>query len=422
MTPRRPETVRTSPTGAAPAPTPQELDRLFAARLRSEPSPLLDSRRGDVLFDAGLAGRWTLTVDEGTLTVRRTAAVRPRTTVVSDARTLADVVSGLRSGAYAFLDGAVTVRGDLGLALALDGAFEPSDEVSQEDREQHVRADVVTPLGVPTAYLEAGPPGAPPVILLHGLGATNASLLPLMRDLSRDHRVVAPDLPGFGASAAPRWNYSPRVYVRWLAAFARAAGMRRFAIAGNSLGGRIAIEAGLRLPDRVSGLVLLCPSPAFRRLRQFVPLVRAVPAGLASLAPLPVNHAAVVRGIRAMFAEPERLPDSWYDAGADEFLHVMTDRSHRRAFLSNLMAIYTESSRGPGGFWTRLRRLEVPSLFLWGDRDVLVPSAFAGHVTRAVSTARSIVLDDCGHVPQFEHPELTASLARELLTEIGAAG
>lgn len=47
--------------------------------------------------------------------------------------------------------------------------------------------------GVRTGYLDAGPPGGPPVVLLHGLGATNASMLPMLADLAAEHRVLAPD-------------------------------------------------------------------------------------------------------------------------------------------------------------------------------------------------------------------------------------
>ena len=67
-----------------------------------------------------------------------------------------------------------------------------------------VRFQTVAVDGFNVFYREAGPRDAPPVILLHGLGATNASMLPLLADLARDHRVIAPDFPGFGASGAPR--------------------------------------------------------------------------------------------------------------------------------------------------------------------------------------------------------------------------
>jgi pimeloyl-ACP methyl ester carboxylesterase len=130
-----------------------------------------------------------------------------------------------------------------------------------------------------------------------------------------------------------------------------------------------------------------------------------------------MSHRAVVAGIKLMFAKPTRLPESWYAAGADEFLRVMRDWPHRRAFYATLRQIYVEEPFGTRGFWTRLRRVTAPALFIWGARDRLVPSAFARHVTTALPNSRSVVLPDCGHVPQFELPERTLELTREFLSD-----
>jgi len=58
----------------------------------------------------------------------------------------------------------------------------------------------------------------------------------------------------------------------------------------------------------------------------------------------------------------------------------------------------------------------APTLFVWGDSDWLVPSSFERHVVAAVPGAESVVLPECGHVPQFEHPQQTIDLVREFLT------
>jgi pimeloyl-ACP methyl ester carboxylesterase len=192
-------------------------------------------------------------------------------------------------------------------------------------------------------------------------------------------------------------------------------GIRSTAIVGNSLGGRVAIESALTDPGSVTRMVLLCPSPAFRRMRQFVPLVHLLSPD-AVIVPQPVPHRLVVLSIRRMFSRPDRLPGPWYDAAADEYLRIMRSYRHRRAFYAALRQIYLEPAYGEEGFWDRLPRLQIPALFVWGDRDRLVPSSFAHHVLAAVPRAESIVLPDCGHVPQFEHPETTVSLVRDFLT------
>ena len=385
------------------------LDALFSARLRLGVGSALADQRGAVVFASPPAGAWTVLLDEGRVRLRRGAVPKPRATVTADPAVLASVLEGRISGVEAFLSHGLIVRGDLALAMQMDGAFDVGVRPVT-----HPVARVRNVLGVRSAYLEAGPRDAPPVVLMHGLGATNASMLPLLADLATDHRVIAPDFPGFGASGAPRWRYRAQDLARWLDAFLTIVDARPAALIGNSLGGRVAIELGLTSPDAVSRMVLLCPSPAFRRLRQFTPLVRVLPPD-AVVPPLPLPHRAIVGGIRAMFSEPSRLPQSWYDAAADEHLRVMRSYWHRRAFFSALKQIYMEEAFGDHGFWDRLPKLATPALFIWGDRDRLVPASFERHVVAAVPDAESICLADSGHVPQFEHPEETARITREFL-------
>ena len=83
------------------------------------------------------------------------------------------------------------------------------------------------------------------------------------------------------------------------------------------------------------------------------------------------------------------------------------------SFFSSAREIYLEEPHGDDGFWDRLPSLSRPAMFVWGDRDWLVPSRFARHVVNALPKARSVVLEDCGHVPQFELPERTHALIRE---------
>ncbi len=391
-----------------------DLDMLLSTRLRRGlAGSVLEKRTATIVFVAGEGGVWTVDIANGRGGVRRGSASRPTLVVRSTAEVLADVVSGRGSGVQAFLDGRLTVRGDLALSLQLDGLF-----AADAERSPHLpRSRQVLAMGVRTCYLEAGPPDAPPVLLLHGLGATNASMLPLLADLSVDHRVLAPDSPGFGASSAPRGPYSPTWFAAWAEAFQRVTGSRGAVLIGNSLGGRIALECGHANPRSVRALVLLAPSPAFRRLRQYIPLVRLLSPQLARL-PLPVTHRMVIEGIRAMFSDPERLPQAWYDAAADEAVRVLSDRAHRVAFFSCARQIYLEDAYGRAGFWQRLPGLLPPAMFLWGDRDRLVPSSFARHVADCLPGAGQVVLEDCGHVPHFEHPAETIAMIRGFLEHL----
>ena len=390
----------------------EDLETLLVRRLRRAVAGSVVARKtATVVFDTGHS-QWTVDLHGESRRVRRGAAHRPSLVVRGTQEVLREVIAGRASGVHAFLDGDITVRGNLALALQLDGLFE--DAAGEARPAQFPRARSVEAMGIRTAYLEAGPADAPPLIMLHGLGATNASLLPCLADLATDHRVIAPDLPGFGESAAPAASYSAPWFAAWLEALQHELGARRAVLLGNSLGGRIALEAGLTHPRSVEALVLLTPSPAFRRLRELVPAVRLLRPELASV-PMPLNHRLMVAGIRTMLSEPDRLPRAWYDAAADEGMRVFGSRAHRVAFFATARQIFLEEAHGERGFWDRLPGLQPPALFVWGDRDRLVPASFARHVTNALPDARSVVLTDSGHVPQFEHPELTNALVREFL-------
>jgi len=402
---------------AHPAPVPSvrrlaalpNLDALFSARVRQGVGAALAHARGKVVFTAPPVGSWTVHLDEGRVRLSRGAVSHPDTVVSAEPTTLAAVLDGRISGIEAFLHHGLTVRGNLALSLQMDSAFDVGARPVT-----HPVARVRTVLGVKTAYLEAGPRDAPPVILLHGLGATNASMLPLIVDLARDHRVLAPDFPGFGASSAPRWQYRAADFAGWLEVFQDEVKAKPAALVGNSLGGRVAIEAGLQNPSSVERMVLLCPSPAFKRMRHFVPLVRLLPPD-AVVTRIPLGHRAIVAGIRVMFSKPDRLTRQWYDAAADEHQRVMRSYRHRRAFMATLRQIYLEEAFGDHGFWDRLPQMTTPALFVWGDHDRLVPASFERHVVAAVPHAESVVLHDCGHVPQFEHPTETADLTRTFI-------
>jgi pimeloyl-ACP methyl ester carboxylesterase len=398
------------------------LDRLFALRARStadgarlesalrarvaRPSGRAATRDARIVFDAGRAGAWTVRLRRSGVTLARGRTRNASTRLFADAATFAQVLEGRLAGVEAFLAGRLLLRGNIALALELDDLLEPARRDPRSPRVHRVRAD-----GVRTFYLEAGDRDAPPVLLLHGLGATSASFLPTLWDLARDHRVFAVDLPGFGESGKPVRALHAAYFARWAIAFLDALGIERAHLVGNSMGGRVALEVALRAPDRVDRLALLCPSLAWRRYRVAVGLVRLLRPEIA-VTPLPMLHALVVGALRVMFAHPERIPQAAMQGAADEFLRVFATPRGRIAFFHAAREIYLEDPHGTRGFWDRLPHLARPALFLFGDRDRLVPKSFMRHVQRAVPAATCEVIRECGHVPQFEHPDATNARIR----------
>jgi pimeloyl-ACP methyl ester carboxylesterase len=377
----------------------------------AHPSDRSVGRRARIVFDASPTGAWTVDIRDGAATLTEGRATRAAATIVSDAPTLVEVLTGRMAGVEAFLSGRLYPRGNIALALELDDLLNPATRHPRSPTCRRVWTGRIS-----TFYLEAGPPGAPPVVLMHGLGATSASFLPTLWDLSRDHHVFAVDIPGFGETTKPLRPLHPRYLAQWTIAFLDAVGLERSHLVGNSMGGRVALEVALLAPARVDRLALLAPSLAWRRYRAAVGLVKLLRPELAAV-PLPLLHRQVVSFVRSLFARPERLSDAAVHAAADEFVRVFSTPRGRIAFFHAAREIYLENPHGSHGFWDRLQALSRPALFIFGDKDWLVPSRFLRHVYQAVPAARCETFQDCGHIPQFEFPELTTSRIRQFFAE-----
>ena len=360
--------------------------------------PWDEEAKADLVLDAGAAGSWTVRARGRHIAVSFGAAPRATATVYTDAETLAEVLEGTRCGAETWLKGFLRLRGSIALAMKLEGLIDVTRPRSFPQPRR------ITAAGVDTFYLEAGE--GPPVLLLHGLGAMAASMLPTMMALSDRYRVVAVDLPGFGESSKPIRRYHAEFFAEYVVKLLDELGIERAHLVGNSMGGRISLEVAMSHPDRVDRLALFAPAMAFRRFRQFVPLVKMLRPEL-GVVPIIVPRATVMTVLKQIFSQSDRVATSWYDAAVDEFLRVFAQPRARISFFSAAREIYLDDPFGYGGFWNRVRDLSRPALFIWGDRDILVPAKFARHVEATVPEAKSIVLPDCGHVPQFEHPEVT---------------
>jgi pimeloyl-ACP methyl ester carboxylesterase len=310
----------------------------------------------------------------------------------------------LRGGMNAFRRGRLQIRDNLHLGVGFLAATSGADEPGRLEL-----ARVRTAMGN-IAVARAGHPDAEPVVMLHGLGGTKASFLPPVAALADEYRVYSIDMPGFGDSVKPlRAGYDPRFFARAVCGFMDAAGIERAHLIGNSMGGRVAFEVGFRHADRVNRIVGLTPSLAWLRDRPWTPLVKALrpELGLIQITPRPVIEQAVRR-----FVPGGR--DGWSAVGVDEFLRAYMQPRGRAAFYAALRNIYLDEPKGDEGFWTRLRELQNESLFVWGQKDRLVPIAFARHVREALPGAQHVELD-CGHVPQLERPRETHAAIKRFL-------
>jgi pimeloyl-ACP methyl ester carboxylesterase len=318
-------------------------------------------------------------------------------------RTWESIAADVAGGMQAFRRGQLRVRENLHLGVGFLAATTGSTEPGR------LRFGRIATANHDIAYCEAGE--GPPLVCLHGLGGTKASFLPTIAALApAGNRVIAIDLPGFGDSDKPR---SAPFDAPWLAGVVIEVldrlGLDRVSLAGNSMGGRIAIELGFSEPDRVEKLVLLAPALAWLKERPWKWLLQVPLPRLGYLQPTP--RILVEPVVRKLVPGGDR---GWTAAGVDEFLRAYLTPAGRFAFYECLRNIYRDEPYGEQGFWTRLKKLGPEALFVWGREDVLVPISFMRHVERALPRSTHLELD-CGHVPQLERPEATHEAMAEFL-------
>ncbi len=260
------------------------------------------------------------------------------------------------------------------------------------------------------------------VVCIHGLGATKASFFDTAGALTRaGFRVHALDLPGFGSSSKPATGpYHAPWFADTVLDVMDALGVGRAHLVGNSMGGRVALEIGLRRPERVAGLALLCPAVAFVR-RDLHPVVRLLRPELGML-PHRFSRRLVARHFWSLFADPDQVDPSVADVVVDEFQRIYASAGARLAFLAAARNIYLDRPFGRGGFYPRLAALEAPAMFVWGSSDRLISPGFAEHVASWLPSAEQIVLENCGHVPQVERAEQTTGLLRRFFARVDALG
>lgn len=237
------------------------------------------------------------------------------------------------------------------------------------------------PVRVRDLFARTGGPGgdAPAVVLVHGVIVSGRYLLPLARALARDVTVVVPDLPGYGLSAAPPAPPALADLADAAIACAEGLGHRRVALVGNSFGAQIALEAATRHPERVERLVLLGPTTDPR-----------------------------ARSLARQYAR-------WQGCAPDEhraILPVMArdvlDMGVRRArHLLGVMLADAPEAKCAG--------IAAPALVVRGDRDRVVPAAWAAELAGRLPAGRLATVPGYAHMPHWSGTAALAPIVRRFV-------
>lgn len=241
--------------------------------------------------------------------------------------------------------------------------------------------------GLRIAYERAGE--GPPLVLLHGWPLNSREWRRQIEDLSDEFTVVAWDTPGCGRSSDPPGTFRLGDYADRLAAFIDALGLGRPHVAGLSFGGGLALELYRRHPTVPRTLVL---ASAY--------------AGWAGSLPAEV----VEQRLQSSVSEAELSPDEF----ARHWIPGLLTESASAAMVAEVASILSEFH--PAGYrvWGRafaeadlrdvLPRIDVPTLLLYGDKDVRAPLSVAQDLHSNIPGSKLVVIPGVGHMVDIETP------------------
>lgn len=264
-----------------------------------------------------------------------------------------------------------------------------------------------------------------PLVLLHGFPQTGEAWRSVADKLSGRNRVFVPDLPGYGAS-----DPAPAADVASISAMLfralEEAGAEKFALAGHDWGGSIALRMALDHPEAVEKLIVV--NAPFRHvdLRRgwhFLALnVPVIPEALLTL----FGRRLVPMLIRAGAANKDAFSSESLNAYGEAFADVSRARNALAYYRTMTRGLLTRAARtglarlplpgmpAPPPNETR-RRVSVPTLLVWGERDPALPSSLIPTIERDIDECTVVRLPDTGHfVPEEAPSELAHEIDRFL--------
>lgn len=245
----------------------------------------------------------------------------------------------------------------------------------------------------------------PALVLVHGLGSAATIWKSLLPQLTQYFTVYAVDLPGHGvAPLSPNETYDPLSLAQGIVdEMDRAHGVKQMHVAGNSLGGWIALEMGAVAPDRIQSITALAPAGLWHEVpeRRFPPSIDARILAKISRHFMPIAY---------------RLPPL-KALGYKKITHLWRELSFESCRDSVLAMAH---STGYKHLWHGVRgrkfQSKVPAhintSIVFGDYDLTLPEEFAQEKSVAPAHSNWIVVDNCAHVIMWNYPDLTVDFIR----------
>jgi pimeloyl-ACP methyl ester carboxylesterase len=224
------------------------------------------------------------------------------------------------------------------------------------------------------------------LLLVHGLSGDSSSWREVMPKLSRNYRVIAPDLLGHGQSDKPRGEYSPAIFAALLRDLLDALGIDKVTLVGHSLGGAVAIMFAARYRDYCKRLVLLNSGGFGSEVTILLRMLSLPGAGfvLPLIAP---GHA----------------------------------RDDRRVFLRTLRSVVNRRGQAASALACVHLLADLPTQIIGGEKDQIIPVGHARTAHAALPGSRLHIIPGAGHDSQIQHSDTIADLIDDFVAEVGLA-
>lgn len=241
------------------------------------------------------------------------------------------------------------------------------------------------------------------LVLVHGLGNSLEIWDRVAPRLASSFRLIAFDLPGFGAASRPDARYDGPFFATQIIALLDALGLERATLIGNSLGAGAILHVSALAPHRIMRAVLAAPGGIGRRTN---PMMRAAALPLVGgwlTRPTPANNRMTLQ--LALHDRRNMTADLLHN-----FNRYAAVAGSARAFVRSLQSGVTLTrSRDSAKVRALAAAFPAPALVIWGRQDRVFPAAYAVEAADIIPDAQLTLIDACGHYPQWEQPEAFAA-------------
>jgi pimeloyl-ACP methyl ester carboxylesterase len=272
-------------------------------------------------------------------------------------------------------------------------------------REHRHEVEVV---GAKANYVELGE--GHPIVFVHGLSGAWQNWLEQLPYFARSHRVIAVDLPGFGASPMPPWDISIPAYGHFVRDFCERIGVERGTLVGNSMGGFIATEVAIAEAARVDKLVLVSAAGiTWARARR----EPAAMLGRVGRAAAPLLLRFQLSGLRRRGIRKRAFGGVFHDPNSlrrELLWENVVPALQSEGYFDAMTSLVGYDIRD------RLEEIDDPTLIVWGRNDRVVPVPAALAYERRIPGSELHIFDRTGHVPQMERPVRFNRLLEEFLS------